>query len=43
MPGPGKLGQDFDKAEYFDLAKLPQELRDDHREVLDLARSRKVL
>ena len=30
----GKLGGDFDKADYFDLAKLPPELREDHREVL---------
>ncbi len=43
MPGPGKLGQDFDKAEYFDVAKLPPELRDDHREVIDMANSRQVL
>ena len=42
IPGAGKLGQDFDKADYFDLAKLPPELRDDHREVLDMAKSRKV-
>lgn len=38
-----KLGGDFDKAEYFDLAKLPPELRDDHREVLEMAKSRKVV
>jgi ADP-ribose pyrophosphatase YjhB (NUDIX family) len=43
MPGPGKLGQDFEKAGYFDLSKLPPELRDDHREVLDMAKSRKVI
>jgi len=43
MPGPGKLGQDFERAEYFDLAKLPPELRDDHREVLELAKSRSVV
>ena len=41
--GPSKLGQDFEKAAYFDLAKLPPELRDDHREVLELAKSRNVL
>ncbi len=38
----GKLGQDFDKADYFEIAKLPAELRDDHREVVELTRSRKV-
>ena len=43
MPGPGRLGQDFDKAGYFEVAKLPPEFRDDHREVLELARSRKIL
>ena len=42
MPGPGKLGQDFDKAAYFDLAKLPPEMRDDHREVVEMAKSRNV-
>ena len=41
--GPSKLGQDFEKAGYFDLEKLPPELRDDHREVLELAKSRKVM
>jgi ADP-ribose pyrophosphatase YjhB (NUDIX family) len=41
--GPSKLGQDFEKAGYFDLAKLPPELRDDHREVLELAKSRNVV
>jgi len=39
----GKLGGDFDKADYFDLAKLPPELREDHREVLEMAKSRKVV
>lgn len=43
IPGAGKLGADFDKAEYFDLAKLPPELRDGHRDVLDMAKSRKVV
>jgi ADP-ribose pyrophosphatase YjhB (NUDIX family) len=42
MPGPGKLGQDFDKAEYFDVSKMPPELRDDHKEVIDTAKSREV-
>jgi ADP-ribose pyrophosphatase YjhB (NUDIX family) len=41
--GPGKLGQDFDKGAYFDVANLPPELRDDHREVLELAKSRNVM
>jgi ADP-ribose pyrophosphatase YjhB (NUDIX family) len=39
----GKLGGDFDKADYFDLAKLPPELREGHREVLDMAKSRKLV
>jgi ADP-ribose pyrophosphatase YjhB (NUDIX family) len=42
-PEIGKLGQDFDKAEYFEVARLPAELRDDHKEVLDLAKARKVV
>jgi len=43
IPGAGKPGGDFDKADYFDLAKLPPELREGHREVLDMAKSRKVI
>ncbi|MGH9920994.1 MAG: NUDIX domain-containing protein [Nitrososphaerales archaeon] len=43
IPEVGKLGGDFDKAEYFDLANLPAELREDHREVLAMAKSRKVV
>jgi ADP-ribose pyrophosphatase YjhB (NUDIX family) len=43
IPSVGKLGGDFDKADYFDLAKLPPELRADHKEVLDMAKSRKVI
>jgi ADP-ribose pyrophosphatase YjhB (NUDIX family) len=43
IPGVGKLGGDFDKADNFDLAKLPPELREDHREVLDMSKSRKVV
>lgn len=43
IPGLGKLGGDLDKADYFDLMKLPPELREDHKEVLDLAKSRKVV
>lgn len=43
MPGPGKLGQDFEKAEYFEVARLPPELRDDHREVIEMAKSRNVI
>jgi len=41
--GLGKLGQDFDKAEYFDPAKTPPELREDHKEVIDAARTRRVV
>jgi ADP-ribose pyrophosphatase YjhB (NUDIX family) len=43
IPGVRKLGGDFDKADYFDLARLPPELREDHREVLDMSKSRKVV
>jgi len=43
IPGAEKLGADYDKADYFDLAKLPPELREGHREVLDMAKSRKVV
>jgi len=43
VPGAVKLGGDFDKSDYFDLAKLPHELREDHKEVLDMAKSRKVV
>ena len=39
----GKLGQDFDKAEYFEIASLPAEMRDDHREVIEMARWKKTL
>ena len=43
IPRVGKLGEEFDKAEHFDLAKLPPELREGHREVLDMAKSRKAI
>jgi ADP-ribose pyrophosphatase YjhB (NUDIX family) len=43
IPGAMKLSGDFDKAEYFDLAKLPPELREDHKEVLTMAKARKVV
>lgn len=43
ISGVGKLSGDFDKAEYFDLASLPAELREDHREVITMAKSRKVV
>jgi ADP-ribose pyrophosphatase YjhB (NUDIX family) len=43
IPGVGKLAGDFEKAEHFDLGKLPPELREGHREVLDMARSRKAI
>jgi ADP-ribose pyrophosphatase YjhB (NUDIX family) len=43
VAGSAKPGQDFDKTQYFDLASLPPELRDDHKEVIDLARSRRII
>lgn len=43
VPGESKLGDEFDKAEYFDLSKLPPELREGHKEVLDSCKSRKVI
>jgi hypothetical protein len=43
IPGVGKLGQDFAQADYFDLSKLPPGLRDDHKEVVDMAKSRNVI
>ena len=43
IPAVGKLAEDFDRADYFEIASLPPELREGHREVLDLARSRKVI
>jgi len=43
IPAPGKIGADFDKLDYFDMAKLPPELREGHREVLDMCKSRKVV
>jgi ADP-ribose pyrophosphatase YjhB (NUDIX family) len=43
IPSAGKLGGDFDKAEYFELSKLPPELREGHRDVLDMAKSRKAI
>jgi ADP-ribose pyrophosphatase YjhB (NUDIX family) len=43
IPDVGKLGDDFDKADYFDLAKLPPELREGHKEVLEMAKSRKTI
>lgn len=43
IQAPGKIGADFDKAEYFDMAKLPTDLREGHREVLDMSKSRKVV
>jgi ADP-ribose pyrophosphatase YjhB (NUDIX family) len=43
IPSVGKLGGDFDKDDYFDLSKLPPELREGHREVLDMAKSRHVV
>ncbi|HUI00600.1 MAG TPA: NUDIX hydrolase [Nitrososphaerales archaeon] len=43
IDGLGKLGADFEKADYFDPGKLPPETRDDHKEVVDVARSRKAI
>lgn len=43
IPGIGMLGADFDKAEYFEPAQAPQELREDHNEVIQMARSRLFL
>jgi ADP-ribose pyrophosphatase YjhB (NUDIX family) len=42
-PEIGKLGQDFDKTEYFEFASLPAETRDDHKEVIELARWKRVV
>jgi ADP-ribose pyrophosphatase YjhB (NUDIX family) len=42
IPEAGKLGQDFEKADYFDLANLPPDTRADHREVLDVVRSKNL-
>jgi ADP-ribose pyrophosphatase YjhB (NUDIX family) len=42
-PGVEKLSGDFDKADYFDPANLPPEIREDHKEVIAMARSRKVV
>ena len=42
-PSPMNLGPDFDKSEYFDLSKLPPELREGNKEVLEMARSRKAI
>ena len=43
IPSAGKLGGDFDKADYFDPANLPAEVREDHKEVLAMAKLRKVI
>jgi len=43
LAGAPKPGQDFDSAQYFEVARMPPELREDHREVIELARSRKTL
>lgn len=43
VPGDVKLSPDFDKAEYFDPSSLPPQLREGHKEVLDLAKSRKII
>ncbi|MDA4118699.1 MAG: NUDIX hydrolase [Thaumarchaeota archaeon] len=41
--GIGKLGEDFGQTDYFDLSLPPPDLRDDHKEVIDMAKSRDVL
>lgn len=38
-----KLGKDFDKSDYFDPSKLAPEVREDHKEVIEAARARKVV
>lgn len=43
IPSVGKLSPDIDKADWFELSKLPPELREGHKEVLDYAKSRKVI
>jgi ADP-ribose pyrophosphatase YjhB (NUDIX family) len=43
IPGALKLSGEFDKADYFDLANLPPETREDHKEVVAMAMSRKVV
>jgi ADP-ribose pyrophosphatase YjhB (NUDIX family) len=43
VPEVEKLGQDFDKSEYFEFASLPAELREDHKEVIDMARWKKAV
>ena len=43
IPAPGKIGTDYEKAEYFELTKLPPELREGHREVLEMSMWRKVI
>jgi ADP-ribose pyrophosphatase YjhB (NUDIX family) len=42
-PEPVKLGEEFDAAQYFDLSNLPPELREGHKEVLDMSRSRRII
>lgn len=43
IPASLKLGGDFDKADWFDLGRLPPELREGHKEVIDYAKSRKAI
>lgn len=43
VPAVGKLQDGIDKTGWFDLGKLPPELREGHREVIDYAKSRKVV
>ncbi len=43
VPSVGSLGQDFDKADYFDPRGTPAETREDHQEVIAVARSRLFL
>jgi len=43
VPAVGKLADGISKVEWFDLAKLPPELREGHKEVLDYAKARKTI
>ena len=41
IPNVGTLSQDVEKTDYFELLNLPPELRDDHKEVIDILKARK--
>ncbi len=40
VDGIGDLGQDFDKAEFFELSGTLPQVRDDHLEVIERVRSK---